>query len=398
MRRAPAAERRHAAARNDRQTTENVECDDPLASLLALACMLWAHAAHAQDPTADLVTQHRSPRGSSPRSHRHGRATAVPQSAARAASAALAEPERPAATAATAGRSQYSPPPAPYSPPPPAPHIRRRRRRNTSSPPPPYRAAGCSAAPTRSAIQAAMATLSIRRSIRPRRARRVRSAPARPRPSRRRPVPDSSPIAGGPGRARPGRRSICRALVRAARCRTGGELPPPPAANTSATGAMQATLRRPCRRPTRRRTNTISLTAMSCTRIMGPQRDTFRDFLHKYPSDRLTPRGAILARRKPVPEPAISRCRRSVPRGVHQIRNHGARARRAVAAWPVARGFGRKGSRLRFARRGFAQISARFAEREAERRPGTEACPLLNKPFATTKRTRCSPVLKACAA
>jgi hypothetical protein len=39
--------------------------------------------------------------------------------------------------------------------------------------------------------------------------------------------------------------------------------------------------------------------------------------------------------------------------------------------------------------------SARFPDREAERGPGTKACPLLMKPLATRKRARCSEAWKA---
>ncbi len=88
--------------------------------------------------------------------------------------------------------------------------------------------------------------------------------------------------------------------------------------------------------------------------------ETFRDFLHKYPSDRLTPEAQYWLGESLFQAQAISRRRRIVPRGLDQIRDHRARARRAVAARPIARRAGREGSRLRLAGRSLAQISARF--------------------------------------
>ena len=107
--------------------------------------------------------------------------------------------------------------------------------------------------------------------------------------------------------------------------------------------------------------------------------DSFRTFLSKYPSDRLRRRRHLLARRKPVPAPALSRRRRSLPQRLDQVRNHRQGAGRAAAARAVARGARREGSGLRVARRSHAQISARLRGREAGRRAGTEACPLLRR-------------------
>jgi hypothetical protein len=110
-------------------------------------------------------------------------------------------------------------------------------------------------------------TLSIRRKIRLRRARRARSAPARPQPSRRRYTiarsrPPMRPAAPA-GRASPERRSIFRvfpvrkAVVRLASCRLRRpRMRAPPAVPWPH-----------CRRPIHRRTNTISRTVISCIRI-----------------------------------------------------------------------------------------------------------------------------------
>ena len=78
--------------------------------------------------------------------------------------------------------------------------------------------------------------------------------------------------------------------------------------------------------------------------------ETMKNFAQKYPSDPLIADFAILARRKLLPAPAISRRRRGVPRRDHQVRQVGQGARRPAAARPVAGGVEGKGSRLRRAR------------------------------------------------
>ena len=86
-----------------------------------------------------------------------------------------------------------------------------------------------------------------------RQGRRGRSAPVRPRPSRRL----RSPTRRLPGLARSARRLICRRLGRPASCRR----------RRRAIRAAPAPCRRRCRRPIRPRTNTTSPTATFCTRI-----------------------------------------------------------------------------------------------------------------------------------
>ena len=231
-----------------------------------------------------------------------------------------------------------------------------------------------SAPPCRPPRRGAAPTCSIRRSIRMRPARRVRSARCPRAPSRRRrdvavrsagrrarrPRPgaplDLSTLVGAAG-APARRRASCRRRRRAIRMRP-------------------ARCRRRCRRATARRTSTTSPTATSCARTTRWPRDVPR--LPAQISERpARARRAILARREPVPAPALPRRRRGVPQRLDQVRNHRQGARRAAAARPVARGARREGSGLRVARRSPAQISARLAEREAGRRAGTEACPLL---------------------
>ena len=137
-----------------------------------------------------------------------------------------------------------------------------------------------------------------------------------------------------------------------------GELPPPPPRNSSATGALASATLPPGNSPK----DEYDLGyGYVLHKDYGLAANTFRNFLQQYPSDRLAARGSILARRKPLSATAISRRRRIVPRRLDQIRGDRAGAGSVVAAWPVARGLGRKGSGLRLARRGAAQISARLA-------------------------------------
>ncbi len=65
----------------------------------------------------------------------------------------------------------------------------------------------------------------------------------------------------------------------------GGQLPPPPPVNPNATGAMQAALP-----PSNTPKDEYDLAyGYVLHKDYGLAADTFRDFLHKYPSDRLTP-------------------------------------------------------------------------------------------------------------
>ena len=103
----------------------------------------------------------------------------------------------------------------------------------------------------------------------------------------------------------------------------------------------------------------------------------FRDFLRKYPNERLVPDaqywlGESLFQRQRYRDAAESFL--AVSTKFERVRQG---AGRAAAARPVARRAQSEGSRLRHAGRGRAQISARLGEREARRRAGTEACPLL---------------------
>ena len=93
---------------------------------------------------------------------------------------------------------------------------------------------------------------------------------------------------------------------------------------------------------------------------MGPPRETFRDFLHKYPSDRLAPEaqywlGESLFQDQQYRDAAeaflaVSTKYDTTARAPDALLRLG----QSLAA------LGRKGSGLRVARRGIAQISARL--------------------------------------
>ena len=87
-----------------------------------------------------------------------------------------------------------------------------------------------------------------------------------------------------------------------------------------------APCRRRCRRPTRRRTNTTSPTAMCCTRIMRWRPTPSGSSCKQFPSDRLAPEAQYWLGESLFQQPAISRRRGSLPRRLDQIR-HDARAR-----------------------------------------------------------------------
>ena len=172
-----------------------------------------------------------------------------------------------------------------------------------------------------------------------------------------------------------------------------GELPAPPPVNTSATGAMQATLP-----PGNTARDEYDLAyGYVLHRDYSLAADAFRVFLRQYPSDRLAPEALYWLGESLFQQQKYRDAAEFVPHGLDEIRDHGTRAGGAIAAGRVACGIGRKGSSLCFARRGAAQISTRRAECKTDRAAGSEAWSLLTRLFATTKRTRCSVVLKICA-
>ena len=251
------------------------------AALLALACMLWANAAQAQMSTADLVTRidHLEARirdltGTVEQLQYRNQQLEQELQRVQAAAPAAAPP-RPTA--------QYSPPPpAPqYSPPPAGPQY---------SPPPPAASAPAvvSAAPIAPSDQAPSGgrrgdafdpTVNPNAPGVPRQLGAPGVAAAEPPP----PVSDAPVTAP----RQPGAPLDLSTLSTPAGggAAPGGDLPPPPAANPSATGAMQATLP-----PGNTPKDEYDLAyGYVLHKDFGPAADTFRDFLRKYPSDRLTP-------------------------------------------------------------------------------------------------------------
>jgi len=246
-------------------------------SLLALACMLCGPAGYAQVSTADLVT--RIDRIEAALRELTGtveqlqyRNQQLEQELQRLQAAApSATPPRPTAQySPPPAAPQYSPPPAPYSPAP--------------GPPP---AAGVQPPP----IVAAEPAPSGRRGDAFDPARNP-NAPGVPRAlgtstvATEPPPPVSDAPIAAPGPRQPGAPLDLSALSapQGGGAPDGG-LPAPPPVNPSATGAMQAALP-----PSSTPKDQYDLAyGYALHKDYGLAAETFRDFLHKYPSDRLTP-------------------------------------------------------------------------------------------------------------
>jgi tol-pal system protein YbgF len=252
------------------------------ASLLALAFTLWASAACAQTSDADLVTridhleaQIRDLTGTI--EQLQYRNQQLEQQVQRLqAGAPAASPPRPTAQNSPLPASpqdtvvpQYSPPPpAPYSPPPTA---------QVSSPAVP------AVAPRNDNSSPGRQGDAFNPALNP-------TAPGAPRPLGTSttatepppPVADNTQIAP-PAPRQPGAPLDLSAVPAPPSAAPGGELPAPPPANTSLTGAMQATLP-----PGNTPKDEYDLAyGYVLHKDYGPATDTFRDFLQKYPSDRL---------------------------------------------------------------------------------------------------------------
>ena len=148
----------------------------------------------------------------------------------------------------------------------------------------------------------------------------------------------------------------------------GGALPPPPLVNPSATGAMQGDTQEASLPPNATPKDEYDLAyGYVVQKNYGVAAATFRDFLHKYPGDRLTPDaqywlGESLFDDQKYHDAAEAFLAVSTKYGTT------AKAPDALlAARPIARRPGREGGGLRFARRGLAQISARLDQRKAKR-------------------------------
>jgi tol-pal system protein YbgF len=252
------------------------------ASLLALAFTLWASAAYAQASDADLVTridhleaQIRDLTGTI--EQLQYRNQQLEQQVQRLqAGAPAASPQRPTAENSPPPASpqytvipQYSPPPpAPYSPPP---------TPQTSLPAVP------AVAPSDDISSSGRHGDAFNPALNP-------TAPGAPRPLGASttatepppPVLDNTQIAA-PGSRQPGVPLDLSAVSAPAGTAPGGDLPAPPPANTSVTGAMQATLP-----PGNTPKDEYDLAyGYVLHKDYGLATDTFRDFLQKYPSDRL---------------------------------------------------------------------------------------------------------------
>ncbi|HXQ82609.1 MAG TPA: tol-pal system protein YbgF [Xanthobacteraceae bacterium] len=242
-----------------------------LASTLAFACLLFSGAAHAQISNADLLTRIdrleaalRDLTGSVEQLQYRNQQLEQEIQRLQAAAPVAAAPRPPVQNSPPAA-AQYSPPPAQSSP---------------------VVASGAPVAPSEPASQPGRHGDAFDPALNPNApgAPRTLGAPgiaaAEPPP----PVSDA-PIAA------PGPRQIGAPLdLSSVSAPQGGAalgtaLPAPPPANPSATGAMQATLP-----PSNTPKDEYDLGyGYVLHKDYGPAADTFRDFLHKYPSDRLAP-------------------------------------------------------------------------------------------------------------
>jgi tol-pal system protein YbgF len=151
----------------------------------------------------------------------------------------------------------------------------------------------------------------------------------------------------------------------------GGGLPAPPPINPSATGAMQAALP-----PANTPKDEFALgTGYIQQKDYAQATETFRDFLKKYPSDRLTPEAQYW-----------------LGESLFQSQQY----RDAAEAFLAVSTKYETTARAPDALLRLGQSLAALGEKEAACASLGEACPLLGRPLARTKRTRCSPVLKIC--
>ena len=97
--------------------------------------------------------------------------------------------------------------------------------------------------------------------------------------------------------------------------------------------------------------------------------DGFRNFLRRFPSDRLAPDAQYWLGETMFQRQRYRDAAEAVPERFDQVRNQRTRAGCAAAARAVAGGDGRARSGLRVARGSAAQISARIGRGQARRRP-----------------------------
>jgi tol-pal system protein YbgF len=275
--------------------------------LLALACTLWANAAQAQSSSDQMSTsdmlmridhleaQLRELTGTVEQLTYRNQQLEQELQRAQAAGPAAAPPRPTAQYSPPLANPQYSPPPptAQYSPPPAAaPYSPPPSSAQYSPPPqypPEYPPAVASAVPI---APGAPGPSPGRRGDAfdpsadpnapgvPRQLGAPGAAAAEPPP----PVSDTGMNAPGPRQAgAPLNLSTVSSPPDAGG--PGGQLPPPPPVNPNGTGAMQAALP-----PSNTPKDEYDLAyGYVLHKDYGLAADTFRDFLHKYPSDRLTP-------------------------------------------------------------------------------------------------------------
>ncbi len=264
-----------------------------LAFLLALACTFAAPAARAQMSPSDMLmridhleAQLRDLTGTVEQLQYRNHELEQEVQRLQGGAPATAPPQRPSA--------QYSPPPpAPYSPPPGpqySPPLAPPPGSQSQYTPPPGPVIAAAPAPAPVAPPEGEPTGSRRGdafnpALDP-------TAPGAPRPlgtsTAATEPPPPVPDAPGPASRQPGAPldlSSVSAPGAAAPPSSGGDLPPPPPSNPNATGAMQAALP-----PSNSPKDEYDLAyGYVLHKDYGLAEQTFRDFLHKYPSDRLTP-------------------------------------------------------------------------------------------------------------
>jgi tol-pal system protein YbgF len=260
--------------------------------VIALACLLWTEYARAQDTPSDLVTridrleetvrdltgsvqelQYRNQQLEQQVQQLRGGAApvagTVPAGPQRATVSTALPP--PTATPYSQPGTQYSPPAAQYLPP---------AATAQYAPPPPY---GTPPAPV---VAAAPPLASGHDAFNP---ALNPSAPGAPHPlgtsTTETEPPPAAPDMGGP--AQPGAPlNLSNPSGPQAGAAPDGALPPPPMSNPNATGAMQQASLPPNATPKDEYDLAYGYVVQ---KNYGPAAQTFRDFLHKYPSDRLTP-------------------------------------------------------------------------------------------------------------
>ena len=293
--------------------------------------------------------------------HRPSRAIAVPQSAARTAIAAHQEDNEfrfrkgGNGGARRAAGASAQPPAAATAQPQPASSSRRRRRPSAAQAYPPAAPQGAPQPTIRNAAVAdhaqlrpadAAAMCSTRTRIRMRRARRVAlgQLPAG------QPSAPQSPDRCSRRSGRRARRPRCRRAARSVQARRRAAARSQAAAGAAAARAMLDRRGRRARRRSPKDQFDLGYGYIQ-RKDYALAEETLRDFVQRYPNDRMTRGRALLARRKPVPAPALPGRGGSLSRRDDEIRNRRQGAGRAAAARPIACRPGAEGNGLRVVRR-----------------------------------------------